>query len=293
MIRKLCDRFSIDVIHLHFWNFCDCFAMKLARFKHGDIVTVVHHHNVYHVSDSGFRESIKKWFLKGNAQIACGQAVYENLLESGFPEKYVHKVTNCLFFERLNRYEPLEWAGTNILMFSSYSPYNKGVDIAVKAISLVRESGRKVNLVISVGADLEGVMSFVASSLGDMEEPPEWIQFIKARDDIATYYHAADIFLSASRTEGFCAAVLEAFYCGCEVVQTNIREHSLDVPECLLCRPEDPENLAEIIMAALEENPSVKLERLCKQKEYIEQTYPVDNWVKGCLKVYHTMANRK
>ena len=52
---------------------------------------------------------------------------------------------------------------------------------------------------------------------------PNLMCFLSPQQDIATYYHVVDFFLSLYREDKIAYAISEAVDCGCEVIATCIR----------------------------------------------------------------------
>lgn len=292
MIYKICVMHDIDIIHLHFWNIPDCLAIKKVLKVHRKTKSIIHHHGRYVVSRKKMNEKIKKWFFKGNYHIACGKAVYQELLYADFPKRNVFRVDNGIAFSRLDKKENMKWKGNNILMFSSVGCEIKGIDIACKAICELVQEGKKVNLVIVSGLNQVGVKEYVKECL-QINDLPDWIKFMPPRNDIATYYDAATAFLSASRSEGFCYAVLEAAYCGCETIQSRIPEHRLDIPECKTFESENVGELKKVILELLHEDKD-EAERIHKlQREYVIRHYGVEHWVHEIMGVYREISGER
>jgi glycosyltransferase involved in cell wall biosynthesis len=82
--------------------------------------------------------------------------------------------------------------------------------------------------------------------------------FLPPTRDVPPLLRALDIFVLCSRSEAFSNALLEAMACGCCVVGTEVG----GTPELigrnergLLCRPEDPDDLAAQLAALIQDEP--------------------------------------
>lgn len=287
MLIRLCRRLDIDIIHLHFWNIPDCLAIKCSKIFNRKLEAVIHHHSMYVCSSSKLREKIKRMILGGNFHIACSEGMFRCFKEWKFAPSKVFCVNNGVDIVRLEEKEDVSWEGNNILMFSSCGCEIKGIDIASRAIWQLVEKGVQVNLVIVCSQKQDEVENFIKRTL--QREMPTWVRFMPPRNDVATYYSSATAFLSASRSEGFCLAVVEAAYCGCESIQSRIPGHRLDIPECKTFESENVKQLAECIEAVLAEDIQER-QRICKlQREYVIKQYGVERWVDGVMTVYHKM----
>jgi glycosyltransferase involved in cell wall biosynthesis len=70
---------------------------------------------------------------------------------------------------------------------------------------------------------------------------------------MADFYHRCDVFVFASRSEGFGLPPLEAMACGCAVITTDcggVRDFARDAVNCLVVPPADPAALAAAIARA-------------------------------------------
>lgn len=286
LLSKICDIHHIDIIHLHFWSIPDCLAIKGALRVRKNIKSVIHHHSRYHVSEKKSNEKIKQWIFKGNYHIACGKGVYQELLGAGFDKDKVFHVDNGIDFSRLDYKENMNWEANSILMFASCGWKIKGVDIACKAINELVQIGKKISLYIAVSGNQKEYEECVRDILGNM---PGWIHFLPFRKDVASYYSSAKVFLSASRSEGFCFSVPEAIYCGCETIQSRIPEHRLDIPQCKVFKSGSVEELRQMLLELLQQDRE-STERIHRiQKEYVIEKYGLEYWVKGIMQVYQSI----
>lgn len=292
MIYKICVMHDIDIIHLHFWNIPDCLAIKWILKIRRNTKSIIHHHNSYHVSKKQLNEKIKRWILNGNYHIACGRAVYNELLNAGYTKSIIFHIDNGVDFSRLEHKQQIKWNGNNILIFSGIGCVRKGIDIACLAIKELIENGISINLVIVSGYNQAEDEEYIRNIL-QTDGIPDWIKFMPPRNDIATYYDAATAFLSASRSEGFCYAVLEAAYCGCETIQSRIPQHRLDIPECKTFESENVGELKKVILELLHEDKD-EAERIHKlQREYVIRHYGVEHWVHGIMGVYREISGER
>lgn len=267
---------DIDIIYLHFWNIPDALAVKALKMKYKGLRFVIHHHSEYHVSDSPLRERIKHWILDADMHIGCGEYVFEQVRAAGY--RNVRWIDNCIDFERLEQWEPYETPdGLNLLTFSGIGYEIKGVDISVRGVRLARERGIPANLLIAIGADYDGIERRVREECGGTI--PEWIRLLPARPDVATYYHAVDAYLNSSRSEGFCYASAEAINCGAQVIQTNIPQNHLDIPETLIYEVGNAEQLADRIETLYQQKQEGDVELKRRQKDYVVGKYSLSIWV--------------
>lgn len=291
LIVQISQKHELDIIHLHFWNIPDCLAIKLAKVGRKGLESVIHHHSMYAVSSSNVREKIKRWILAGNHHIAVSEGMWQQYIDWKFDKSTLFLVNNCVVFSRLNTYEDKRNGKNSILVFSSCGCLIKGIDIACRAIQLLNEKqGATYNLSVVCSEKPDEVETFIRDVFAG--EIPEWIKILQPRTDIATYYKGHRIFLSSSRSEGFCMALLEATYCECETIQSRIVGHRLDIPECKTFESENVVELANRIedVFAESEEERVRINKL--QKEYVVQEYGIERWSRNVMDVYHKIQEQ-
>lgn len=128
----------------------------------------------------------------------------------------------------------------------------KGVDVAVEALSLVRERHPAAHLVV-LG---EGPLRCELTELAARREIADAVSFPGRVGDVAWWLRRADVVVHPARWEGFGLALLEAMLCERPVVATevsSIPEIVLDRETGLLVPPDDPTALAEAVTALLDD----------------------------------------
>jgi len=97
---------------------------------------------------------------------------------------------------------------------SSFS--TKGVDRSITAVSRLPEDLRRETELIVVGNGKPETYQRLARRLGIQRQ----VHFTGGRDDVATFYHAADLLLHPARTETAGHIMVEALVCGLPVLVT-------------------------------------------------------------------------
>jgi glycosyltransferase involved in cell wall biosynthesis len=142
-------------------------------------------------------------------------------------------------------------SGPFILFVSSLWPYKNCAGLLrAFAVARPRLEGRKL-AVVGPGRDVEYVAELrgLAAELG-IADDVAWIGGVPLAETV-DFYRAADAFVYPSFNETFGLPILEAMATGCPVVTSNVSA----MPEtaggaALLAAPDDPEELAEAIVAA-------------------------------------------
>lgn len=86
---------------------------------------------------------------------------------------------------------------------------------------------------------------------------PDWITFYRDPKDLNLIYNKNAIFISNSLTEGMALTPMEAMFCGCATILTDIQGHAeygKDNDTALLYTPKDSNELFEKIVYLIENN---------------------------------------
>lgn len=302
LIITLVRKHSVAIVHTHFVNtkqFVTTIsavnyinrAKKLKKGNDGSnkVVIIRHMHNHSVSTGNPVKKLLRIKLYKKVTTISCSESVHRSVVRD-YTENKKYYVNNGVNFNRLEKYSrvaPEEYgipADEKVLLIFGFDFYRKGVDRALKAIDDLRKKGHKYSLLISLSTNFEYVEEQVRIILGEL---PEWVHIIKARNDVATLYNYSEIFLSPSREEGLPYSVVEAAYCRCSVVMSDISaQKNLKLKYGYWFKNESIEGLEEAILKADTEHES-KLENMAEVKQYIMDNYSLAQWAEGILKVYH------
>jgi UDP-glucose:(heptosyl)LPS alpha-1,3-glucosyltransferase len=98
---------------------------------------------------------------------------------------------------------------------AAHNPALKGLDTVLSAISLLREQGVRVQL------DVAGFRpDDTWRRLAEHKRIADCVSFLGLLDDMRPLYHAADVFVHATRWDAYSLVTLEAMACGLPVVTT-------------------------------------------------------------------------
>lgn len=213
-IKKIIKEEKINIIHSDFtgWDI----TVKLAA----PFVPTIWHERM-RVNDVDFvktAENLLKYRVIGAVKtypVGISDDVYRAVSRLSFGNK-CEKIMDVLDVNRfdINR-EKTQNEIKKFLMFS-YSPIVKGVDVAFDAMEeLNRDELRAKLVLVSHGA----CDTYVAKRYPTL---PNWLEVEKPREDVQYFYKYADYFISASRSEGFSLALIEAIYNGMGVIASDI-----------------------------------------------------------------------
>ena len=302
-LNSINNDYPVSIIHSHF-SYIDDYK-GIIRFKrdHPEIKTVFHHHDANFVPyvSKGYpfpvetarkikkkaEREIAKRIIMSDAHIACGKDVYDNLRELNFNGFCC--IENSIDFRRLDRYAEIcrndfndKYNRIAILIFGTDFE-RKGVDIAIKAIApIAEEYGISLCIVMAVNVD-ENIKKIKRL----MGEEPEWVKILPPREDVASYYRSADLFISPSRAEGMTYSVIECAYCKCPMIVSDIcgQGHARAIPGAKIVENENTEMMREAIIESI----TVDNSSLEKAYNYVKENYSLDNWCNKILDLYNNL----
>lgn len=290
LLRRLINRYKIDIIHSHFSVFKYDFIIKAARLLSRKTVYIRHMHMIYRNKSSKIIELFKRSISCADCEIACSKPVYDSMRQAGL--KRLVTVVNAIDFNRLARFEELkredysdEPEDALILMFG-YNYLVKGVDVAISAVKQLNQNGFKSTLLICAAVNSDAIRIEITREHGEV---PSFVRIIPPRTDIASYYRLCEIFLSASRTESFCYALREAGYCGALLVASDIDAHK-GISEAELFKSEDSRDLCEKLKSVI--LLGNKAERIQSQIKSIEKSYSISEWCRDLISIYKKVLTK-
>ena len=229
-IRRLLKETGATILHEHFIHYPQKLAALIAAHTCGHRVKIVLHlHNHLTIPRSPVKRLPHVLLFRSVSRfVCCSRSVAEHLIADGVARNRVRVAENAIAFARLDSFDPRVRDSLSLppdaklaLLFG-YDFENKGVDFAVEAMRQLRNRTHlPVVLAIVLSSRREEVQAKILSQLG-ADTLPEWIYLLPPREDVASYYHMADVFLSPSRQEGFCYALVEAAYCLTPVLASAI-----------------------------------------------------------------------
>lgn len=284
-IANICKENKVDVLHVHFYGIISTFMVSsLTGFQ---TKVINHFHNTLEPGNSLRRLANKFLSIGTRNLIGCSASVKETMVMEGFPKKKCSYITNCIDFPRLdscNIAAPFDRDKCNLLIFGT-DFYRKGVDIAIEAIKPII---KKYNLCLQVVSNnSRETQKHVEALIGT---DCDWIRYPAATDYIGDYYRACDIFLSPSLAEGLSYAVLEALYCGCISIKSDIfsMNYGLEGEDDITISL-SAEELRSKIKYILELQHFERKKITENLRQQIIEKYRIENWGKRVYELYKSI----
>lgn len=264
---------NINIIYTHFCRHKTQLAVKIIRNLNKKIRLISHFHNHCKVNGNFFKRLFMKFAYKlyeGDLNIGCSESVKKSM---PYKENKTTYVNNGISFSRLdnteitklNEYDKNKFI---ILMFG-FDYYRKGVDITIKALKELNNPN--IMLAISIATNKERIKNIIKKEFAEI---PDFITFLEPTNNIASYYKASDLFLSAAREEGFCYSIVEAAYCKTKILSSNIPGVPKEIPGEYIFENNNPVDLSRKI----DEIYNDKLDHTEKAYEYVKKEYDVSKW---------------
>lgn len=173
-----------------------------------------------------------------------------------------------------------------VCLFLGWALRLKGLDIACKAIEQLHQHDPRIMLaIVGVGnPPTEKAKAFLRTQAGVDPYAP-WIRYLPDAEDMFAYHRMADVYLSASRTEGFSYGILESISENTPVAFSDIPgtrwvqayDHSFMYPV------EDSAACAHAISQALHAGRSPS------NSTQITAAYSIDLWCQRIIEIYRSL----
>lgn len=282
LLNEIIKKEAISIIHCHFvtYNYTLFFARyTIAR----HCKYICHIHNQFVVPKTKFAP-LKRYIMRHLYDMYIGvSAAAAESVRAEIGKNNIIAIPNAVDFQRLDKYGLLnlrEHEAQKVVLMAGWPAYVKGVDIAVRAVKQLREQGIDVVLGIMLSGDFDKTEKYIVETIGEM---PTWCKLLPPREDVATYYNACDIFLSASRSEGFSYCIVEAAYCNLRIISSDIPgPNQLDIPDMVLFENENVNQLVLVLNRMFNNDKSINRSVIC-------QTYDMLKWVKQMIYSYEVV----
>ncbi|MGU8326898.1 glycosyltransferase family 4 protein [Clostridium perfringens] len=244
---------------------------------------IIHFRAMNDVSNKNFliklRRYVKyKFISRKSYAIAISDAVAKELKNDKFNEENIFLIEDGIDFSRLNlNYKRRQNNKLKFLMFG-YDIKIKGVDLVLKAFEKLIKEGYDVELSIVIATNQEKFFNYIESeNIG--KELMERLNVLEPTENIYKYYINSDVFISASREEGFSNALCEAAFMKLPLIISDIEGTSWakTLPSVLVFKNNDVNDLINRIKYLIGNyneysiNSNESFNIVCKN-------YSIENW---------------
>lgn len=191
----------------------------------------------------------------------CLERIFENSID---PEAYLKKYT-------------IDKQNTIFLLFA-WSPYIKGVDLAVKSFLSLQDSlQKKAKFIIVHGKDdgRRKCIDYLIDQLGDdCFLSNKNILFVPPEEDVFSLYDISDVYVMASRSEGFSYSLIESIYFNLKCLVNDIDGCSWakEYDNCLFFKTNDFSDLSTLFAKCI----GIKKDH--KKNLDIVNRFSIDDW---------------
>jgi len=281
---------GINIVHSHFIDAGMYIPLRLARLRYRGAAHIFHAHSTPRFRIGGAADGIRKKLVGAQQYLCVSPDVAARYTRGG---RNCRVVPNAVDFSRLEEKPARERerasigipAGKKAVMMFGYNFEIKGIDYVLKALEEC-DAGHEYTLMICAAGHTGKAQEGVVELLGAV---PEWVKILPAREDIAAYYAAADLFVSASRTEGMSYAVIEAAYCGLPIVLSDIEANkAVGLPHAEFFKTQDGRSFYGALGRAAGLSPEEMGLYAAENKCYCLERFGLDAWANSVADILQT-----
>ena len=228
-LEKLVKEKQISYVYSHF---APIVKIELFAKKHIEIKVFIHIHSDFSAGKSSFKNNIKTFLMY---KLFASEVVFFSVSKAFvyYNPKKINYVPNGIATKRIGckhmggraiRKKYCIEDGDILCEIFGWAPIVKGVDVAVNAVKYLNENlDRSIKLAIVCGREMtiERMKEWVNKNT-DCSGDEEYLIYWEPQEDVFSYHEAADILLSASRSEGFPYSILEMLSIGKRCVVSDI-----------------------------------------------------------------------
>jgi len=303
IIRKICNCYSIDILHIHF-TFAQAFSLACSIRK-WKIPTIYHWHNppialnAFLTPHKTLRGKLKRFSSGLVARITDRRVITQHVSMS-------KEVTELLIRNKWTDFKKITFLSNGISINAHGKIFpkvmNKGLPVIgtvanfrpqkdhetlLKAFSILCKLGIKSELWIIGDGPTRKSMENLAVELDIMGQ----IRFLGTISDPAELYQQFDIFVLSTHYEGHPLVLLEAMSFGIPIVATKVSS----IPEVithgingLLVNPRDPSELALTLQSLLQDE-SMYSQLSEGTINSFKRLKSVDEWAQSVLSLYENV----
>jgi len=298
IIKKIAKNESAELIHTHFsnYNIPAFIASLLLNWEKKTVRTIWHFHSDWRIRMT-LKRKIKDFILyKVLGHFVYGISVSENIKESivsrGMPRQRIYYVPNGFDINRVTsstrtpeiiRQEIGISKGKKVFLAFGWEPITKGVDVLLAAFEILITQSTDVVLFL-VGTDV--MKQYVEIWTRGIHR--EWIILAEPRETVADFYNVSDVFVSASRSEGFPYSVAEAMAAKLPIVSSNIPalNWARNVEGVAFFESGNENSLFQAMKKVLEWSSAERNHRTTANNKFVSENYSLEKWSKNIIEIY-------
>lgn len=308
LIRRIksvvCEE-KADLLHTHFsnYNFPAAIVSLLSLFTNRKIYVVWHFHSDWRTRLTLLRRMKDFILYRLLGRVTFGIAVSESIRAEiggrGMPLHRIKYVPNGFDAERLGdcdkdrdtlRGELGIPQQTRVFLAFGWEPITKGVDLLLAAFAQIGNGEKcyKVGLLL-IGK--EPMLQYVNEWTRGGK--PSWLYLADPRERVAELYAVSDVFISASRSEGFSYSVVEAMASRLPVISSDIPgvAWAKGVQGVISFSPCDVPDLVRGITEVISWSDAQWNSNVNANRSFVIEKYSLQTWARNILEVYDTILN--
>lgn len=286
LIKKIVKDFDISIIHSHFANYKQHIPISFAISAKKNIDYIVHVH-YEPKSKNRLYDKLAELITNATLYICVSESIKNKLSIDG---KRCTTIMNAVDFSRLESFDAeikksdfLAPSCTKSVLMFGQNFEEKGVDFVIKTL-IEMDPEHEIQLLVAVSENINEAAKTVKALCGDV---PEWIKLLPARNDIATYFNLADVFVLANRKEGNPYTMIECAYTGVPIIYCDIPgQNELNIPWSVKVALEDSYELYKAMCEIFKEDASDTYSMGLESKEYVVNHFSLGSWVYEIINIY-------
>lgn len=290
-LTALVQKYRITIIHSHF---VPMIPLEIFALLNKNIQVVIHLHSDFSSGKQTLKSKLKNWLIyKVLSRRIRFVSVSESFVNYNpakidwIPNALAVKRMPCehVFGEQIRQKYGVDKRDIICEIFG-WSPQVKGVDIAVETIKQLHAQNPSYKLAIVCGREMtvEKMPTWVAehTSCSGRED---FLLYLPPTEDVFGYHEAADMLLSASRSEGFSYSILEMLSLGKPCVMSDIPGVSW-AKKYPLSYVFASENISACKQAVIQAITGKNKMFLSQTADQIRTDYNIHTWVNRVLNIY-------
>jgi glycosyltransferase involved in cell wall biosynthesis len=298
IIKGIAEIEKAKIIHTHFsnYNFPASIAALLINWKKEKVRTIWHFHSDWRIRLTLVRR-IKDFILfklLGHYVygISVSEDIKENIVSRGMPRERIYYVPNGFDINRVISSTKTSAAirrelgipeGKTVFLAFGWAPITKGVDLLLAAFEAFAMQSADVVLFL-VGADAmkQYIEQWTCGTRRD------WLVLSEPRENVADFYKASDVFVSASRSEGFPYSVTEAMAAKLPIVSSDIPAltWARNVEGVVFFESCNVDSLVQAVQTVIEWSEEDRIHKTLANSTFVDSNYSLDKWDENIIKTY-------